>query len=233
MFTMGRLRVVSRPTSSSKKSARCEIWKGTSPAPCSDPDLARTGEHLAGHEPGNEMSDERREGDTAVQQVVLVAAVGVALAVGVVLVDDDLLAGGENAPRGLHGTGQNPLARFVVTGQLEGTGALRGGELRVGVVHVVAGPVGEHGVDQMGLHLGGRGVLPGEAPGVASRRLVLEVPAHLAVFHVGIDQHRRGDHRIPVCAAAKGDAVLGFDPEHLGQGHGGQTTGTGMGQRSG
>ena len=60
-----------------------------------------------------------------------------------------------------------------------GVGALRGGALGVGVVDVVAGAVGEHGVDEVGLDLGGHGPEGREAPGVVAGLLVLEVPADL------------------------------------------------------
>ena len=53
-------------------------------------DLAGTGEDLAGDEVRRDLGDDAAERRLAGEQVVLVAAVAVALAVGVVLVDDDL-----------------------------------------------------------------------------------------------------------------------------------------------
>ena len=182
-------------------------------------DLAGPGEDLTGHEPGDHVADKGREGDRPVDQVVLVGAVRVALAVGVVLVDDDLLTGGQQTAGGLHRTGQYPFPGLVKAQGLEGVGALGGGELRVGVVDVVPGAVGQDGVDQVGLHLGRRGVLPGEAPGVAAGRLVLEVPPDLAVLVVGVDQHRRRHDGVAIERAPEGDAVFGLDAAHLGDGH--------------
>ena len=68
----------------------------------------------------------------------------------------------------------------------------------MGVVDVEAGPVGEHGVGQVGLDHRGQRALAGEAAGVVARRLVLEVPADLLldVRRVGVDQHRRGRDRV-------------------------------------
>ena len=109
------------------------------------------------------------EGHGAVHEVVLVGAVGVALAVGVVLVDDDGLALGQDRPHRRHGAAQHLLPRLVEEHHLEGVGALGGRELGVGVVDVVAGPVGQHGVHEVGLHLGGQRSLPGEAAGVVAR----------------------------------------------------------------
>ena len=136
------------------------------------------------------MPDERRERDRPVDEVVLVGAVGVALAVGIVLVDDDLLAERQQAAGGLHRPGQDPLPGLVVTHDLQGVGALRGGELRVGVVDVVAGAVGQDGVHKVRLDLRRRRVVAGEAPGVAPGGLVFEIPPDLAVLDVGVDQHR-------------------------------------------
>ena len=114
--------------------------------------------HDVGHDAG--------EGHRPVHQVVLVGPVGVALAVGVVLQDDQALSGRQRPGRGGHRPGQDELARLVVADGVQGVGALRGRVLGVGVVDVVAGPVGEDGVDQVGLHLGRHRPLAGEAAGV-------------------------------------------------------------------
>ena len=98
VLTIGRFSVVSSPTSSSKKSARWVSWNGTSSAverPRLAADLAGAGEDLAGDEVRHDVGDDPAERHLPVHQVVLVAAVAVALAVGVVLVDDDLLALGQ------------------------------------------------------------------------------------------------------------------------------------------
>ena len=71
------------------------------------------------------------------------------------------------------------------------------------VVDVVAGAVGEHGVDEVGLDLGRLRALAGEAAGVAPGRLVLEVPADLVVLDVAVDEHRRREHRVGVGRAAQ------------------------------
>ena len=95
VLMIGRLSVVSRPTSTSKKSARWLIWK-PSPRPSSaDADAARAGDHLAGDEERREVPDDVGEGRLALHQVVLVAAVGGALVVGVVLVELDGVGAGD------------------------------------------------------------------------------------------------------------------------------------------
>ncbi len=222
---MGRFRVVSRPTCSSKNSARWDSWKSTAGPVVGGglgADLAGPGEDLAGHEVGGDAGHDPVERGGPVHQVVLVGAVGVALAVRVVLVDDQPgpVVGGEVGR--LHRPDEDLLAGPVVAEALEGVAALGGGELGVGVVHVVAGAVGEHRVDQVGLHLRRHGALPGESPGVVARRLVLEVPAGLLAGHVvgvGVDEHRGGRDgvRVPVDHL---DAVLGLDAADLGNGHG-------------
>ena len=166
---MGRFSVVSRPTSSSKKSARWLSWKSTGAGAVLGPDLARPGEHLTGHEPRQEVPDEVRERDGAVDEVVLVRAVAVALAVGVVLVDDDLLARLEQPAGGLHRPGEHALPRLVGDDELERVGALRRGVLGVGVVDVVPGAVREHRVHEVRLDLRRLRALAGAAAGVAAR----------------------------------------------------------------
>ena len=102
VLTIGRLRVVSRPISSSKKSARWLSWYGdvvVRPSRQFAADLAGTGEHLAGDEVRGDLAGEAAERQLAGEQVVLVTAVAVALAVGVVLVDDDLGAVGQDRLR--------------------------------------------------------------------------------------------------------------------------------------
>jgi hypothetical protein len=182
-------------------------------------DLARTGEHLPGHEPRQQRAHERRERDRPVDEVVLVRAVGVALAVGVVLVDDDLLARGQEAAGRLHRTGEDPLPRLVRAHQLQRVRALGRRVLGMRVIDVVPGAVGQHGVDEVRLDLGRGGTLPGEAAGVTPRRLVLEVPADLAVLDVAVDQQRGRDDRVGIRRAAQQHSVLGLDPAHLGDGH--------------
>ena len=171
---------------------------------------------------GHDVADDAGEGDRPVHQVVLVGPVGVALAVGVVLEDQQALARRQDPGRGGHRPGQDELAGLVVADGVQGVGALGGGVLGMGVVDVVAGAVGEHGVDQVGLHLRRHRSLAGEAPGVAARGLVLEVPLHLAaqLGHVGVDQRRGGRDRVRIGSAADDDPVLGLHSEHFDDGHG-------------
>ena len=87
----------------------------------------------------------------------------------------------------------------------------------MGVVDVVAGAVGEHRVDQVGLDLGRQQRRRRLKPaGVVAGVLVLEVPADLAIVdgEVGVDQQRRGRDRVAV-GAAHHDAVLGLDAADL------------------
>ena len=151
-------------------------------------DLARAREHLPGHEPRKQRAHQRIERGLAVDEIVLVGAVGVALAIGVVLIDDDFLAGIEDPFGRAHRSGEDPLPRFVGDDELECIRTFRSGVLRMRVVDVVASAVGEHGVDQMRLDDGRAAVGPRKSAGVVARRFVLEVPADPAVFDVGIDQ---------------------------------------------
>jgi hypothetical protein len=188
-------------------------------------DLACAGEHLAADEPRQQHAHQVGERDRPVHEVVLVGPVAVALAVGVVLVDDDLLAGIEQPVGRPHRPGQDPLARLVGDDELEGVEALRRGVLGVRVVHVVPGAVREHGVDEVGLHLGGHGALTGCAAGVAVGGLVLEVPAHAALLDVAVDQERRRQHRVGVGRPPQDDPVLRLDAADLGDRHAGEPTG--------
>ena len=120
------------------------------------------------------------------------AAVRVALAVRVVLVDDHLAAGRQHPLGRDHRLADDLLGGLVEHHHLTGVGALGRRDLWVGVVDVVAGAVGEHGVDQVGLDVGRQGALGQEPPGVAAGRLVLEVPADPPgeLGHVGVDRAR-------------------------------------------
>ncbi len=93
----------------------------------------------------------------------------------------------------------------------------------MGVVDVVPGAVGEHGVDQHGLDLGCDPFVEREAAGIVGGLFVLEVPTDptpltIGGGDVGVDEHRGGGDRI-VVAPAHDDAVLGLDPADLGQRH--------------
>ncbi len=183
--------------------------------------LAGPGEDLAGHEvrrhPGHDPVERRRP----VHQVVLVGPVRVPLAVRVVLVDDQTRAVVGGQVGRFHRADQDQLAGPVVAQALQGVPTLGRGELGVGVVDVVAGAVGEHGVDEVGLHLGRHRALAGETTGIVAGRLVLEVPAGLLTGHVvgvGVDEHRGGGDGVRV-AVQHLDAVLGLDTADLGDGH--------------
>ena len=131
-------------------------------------DLPGAGEHLARDEPRQQVAHERCERHLAVDEIVLVRAVRVALAVGVVLVDDDLLARLDHSPRREHRAGEDALPRLVGAHELERVGALGRGVLRVRVVDVVARPVGEHRVHEMRLDLGRQRSLAREPACVAT-----------------------------------------------------------------
>ena len=223
VLTMGRFKVVSSPTISSKNSARWEIWKWTVAGierRRLHPDLARAGEDGARDEVRHHAFDHPGERDGPVHHVVLVAAVGVALAVGVVLVDDRRGHVGDTRLGGDHGAPHDLLAGLVIDQAFERGQAFGGGVLGVGVVDVEAGAVGEDGVGQVGLDHRGQRPLAGEAAGVVARRLVLEVPPDplLDVRRVGVDQHRGGGNRI-LLRTGRVNAVLGLDPADLDGGH--------------
>ncbi len=184
------------------------------------PDLARAGEDGARDEVRHHAFDHPGERDGPVHHVVLVAAVGVALAVGVVLVDDRRGHVGDTRLGGDHGAAHDLLAGLVIDQAFERGQAFGGGVLRVGMVDVEAGAVGEDGVGQVGLDHRGQRPLAGEAAGVVARRLVLEVPPDplLDVRRVGVDQHRGGGNRI-LLGTGRVNAVLGLDPADLDGGH--------------
>ena len=169
-------------------------------------------------------------GGAARHEVVLVRAVGLALAVGVVLVEVDrrlARARGEQAHR---------LEGDRVAGAVPDDGVARQRDLgravlRVGVVDVVARPVGQHDVGERRVldvgELARVGALPVELPaaGVAQRVLEGVVPARL----VGADPLRGGihaddlareEHRVGHRVAGHGDAVLGLEPHDPTHRHG-------------
>ena len=138
--------------------------------------LAGTAEDLAGDEVRRRVCDEAPERQGPRQHVVLVAAVALPLAVGVVLVDDDLLAGRHEGRRHPHAAEEDLLAGPVVEERLQGRPALGRRQLGVRVVDVVAAAVGEHRVDEVRFDLGRVAVGRHAAAGVVGGRLVLEVP---------------------------------------------------------
>ena len=184
-------------------------------------DLPGSGVDLTGHQVRSQLVDDPGERDGPVEEVVLVTAVGVALAVGVVLVDDDLVARRQETVGGFHGAPQDQLPGTVVDDNLERVRALGSRVLRMSVVDVVAGTVGEHGVDEVGLDIRGHRALAGIATSVTTRRLVLEVPPDPAVelSDVRVDQERRRGRRADAARGVHLHPVLGLDPADLGHRH--------------
>ena len=169
VLTIGRFNVVSSPTSSSKKSARCADLEVDGVGAVLGADLARAGEDLPRDEPRDEVAHQHRERHVAVDEEVLVAAVRVALAVAVVLVDDDLLPGRQQPAGGVHRPGEDALPRLVEQHGLHRVAALGRRVLGMRVVDVVARAVGEHRVDEMRLDLGRLRAVAGEPTRVAAR----------------------------------------------------------------
>ena len=225
VLTIGRFNVVSSPTSSSKKSARWRHLVVDRVGAVLRADLARAGEHLARDEPRHQVAHQHRERDVAIDEIVLVAAVRVALAVAVVLVDDDLLARGQQPTGGIHRAGEDALPCLVEQHRLHRVAALGRRVLGMRVVDVVARAVGEHRVDEMRLDLGRLRAVAGEAACVVAGRLVLEVPADAALFDVAVDQQARRDDRVRVGRAAQRDAEFGLDADDLRDGHVRESTG--------
>ena len=138
--------------------------------------------HHVLHDPGERHSP--------VHEVVLMGAVAVALPIGVVLVDDDVVAGGQHLQCSLHRPRQDALPGLVVQDAFPSIPAFGRRELGVGMVDVVPSAVGQHRVHQMRLDLGCHCALAGETARVTARRFVLEVPLHFALLlgDVGVDQ---------------------------------------------
>ncbi len=152
-------------------------------------DLAGPGDELAGDEERDEPIGQPGELATALHEVVLVAAVGVARRVGVVLEQVDVAVDAllPQAPLGVdHQPLEDPLAGAVVGDQLRDGVALGGGVLGVAAdVEVQARPVGQEDV---------AAAAPGHhAPEQVAGHLVRAEPA------LAVERAR--------------DAVLGLDPE--------------------
>ena len=184
--------------------------------------LAGAGEHLPGDEERRQIPDDVGERGGAIHQVVLVGAVGVALAVGVVLVDRERRGRRHLLRHHLERALEDPLPRLVVDHERARRQALGRGVLGMGVIDVVASSVGEDHVREpeilVGDLPGGRGLEPA---GVTQRRFVLVVPADPPqAAGVGRDQQRRRKHRVEVRLADRGDAVLRLGSDDLRDGHG-------------
>src|SRR5690606_9135198 len=97
---------------------------------------------------------------------------------------------------------------------------LRSRILGMGVIHVEAGTVGEHGVDQGPLRVRHAVSLVTEATGIPTRRLLLVRPLDPDPgAGVGVHHHRRTEGRVELGIRADGDAVLGLGTYDLAQGH--------------
>ena len=201
-----------------------------SPAVDAEPDPAGAADDLARHEERDEAADDVGEGRAPGHEVVLVGAVGLALAVGVVLVEVD------RRLAGARGEQSHRLERDGVTGAVPGDGVARQGHLGravlgVGVVDVVAGAVGEHDVGERRVldvgELARVGGLPVELPaaGVAQRVLERVVPARLVGADplgggIHADDLAREEHRVGHRVAGHRDAVLGLEPHDPPHRHG-------------
>ena len=138
-----------------------------------DADPTGSGDHLAGDHEGGQPRDDGRKRGLPAHQIVLVRAVGRALAVDVVLVQLQLGRSGDagDVPGGgLH----HPLAGLVPDDRVQRVGDLRCGVLRMRVIDVESGAVGEDHVgrtDLIGVHDRGRSRGPAqiETSGVPQR----------------------------------------------------------------
>src|SRR5262245_54665835 len=136
---------------------------------------------LPGNEERREKPDDLRKWRCTAHQVIFVAAVRRALIVGVVLIELDRRGTGDRAGLG-GGFLHHPLARLVPQDRSERLSALRTGVLRVRVIHVEPGAVGQNNVRQPEIlvsELAGVRSVPGQvkAPRIAQRVLLLEIPA--------------------------------------------------------
>jgi hypothetical protein len=155
---------------------------------------AGAGEDLAGHEERHDVVRDLRERHGPVHEVVLVGAVGGALAVGVVLVDDHAAAAGHDLGGPRDRRLEDPFPRLVVDNELARAGAFGRRVLGMRVIDVVASAVGEDHVREAEVFFGRGGRLSHrlETARVAERRLLLVVPPNAAerLRGVGVDQER-------------------------------------------
>ena len=196
-----------------------------------EPDAPGAGDDLAGHEERRQPGDDRRERRLAGAQVVLVRAVGGALAVDVVLVELDA-PGARDGGGALGGVLHDPLARLVPDDGPARGGHLGGGELRVRVVDVEARAVGEDDVrgaevvEVTGVRRRAGARAQVEPPRVAQRGLHLVVPPgaagarHLRGRRVGQDDLGGGDDGVRRRVARDGDPVLDLGAHDAPRGHG-------------
>jgi len=111
-------------------------------------------------------------------------------------------------------------AALDVAAGFPGIEAFGSGVLGVGMIHIQACAVGEDRVDQCRIRVGHPEVLMPEAPGVASRRLVLVRPLDPdRTTRIAVDHRRRGQRLMVMAPVTYDHPVLGFGAEHLGNGH--------------
>ncbi|MEY3389443.1 MAG: hypothetical protein RLZ74_1049, partial [Actinomycetota bacterium] len=184
-------------------------------------DLSRSGEHLSRDKMRSDLGDQSSEWHRSVDEKVFVTAVTVALSIAVVLVDDDFATVGQHRPGACHAAPHDFLGRPVVKDHLARGSTLGGRAFWMRMVDVIAGTIGEDGVDQMGLHLGREYFSQQQTPSVVPGLFVEEVPgsSRFGPTEKCVDQHRAGGDRIQI-GVAHDDAVLGFNAAHLGDCHG-------------
>ena len=139
-------------------------------------DLAGAGEDLTGDEVRRAVAHDLTKRRVAAYEVILVCAVGVALSVGVVLVEHEFLPSGQKLVSGRHRALDDELAGPVVAHDTERVGALRRGHFGVGVVDVVPGAVAKHCIDEVGFDLRRHCAHGAEPTSVHVGVLVDEVP---------------------------------------------------------
>ena len=181
VLMIGRFSVVSRPDLDLEEVGALADLEAVLAAVLADADPAGAGDDLAGDEERREVPDDVAERGRARHQVVLVRAVRGALVVGVVLVEVDERAGraGRRVGRAAGGLEHDPLPRLVPEHGVARVGALGRGVLRVGVVDVEPGAVGQDDVGQPEVVVArGRSASRGSSKParVAQRVLLLEVP---------------------------------------------------------
>ena len=120
-------------------------------------DLAGADDDLARDEVRHHGANDVIELDAATYQIVLVGAVGVALAVGVVLVERDRLVRFDHLVGDRQGPSHHLFARDVIERRLERGATLRRGVLGVRVIDVETRAVGEDGIGEVRLDDGGEG----------------------------------------------------------------------------
>ena len=240
VLMIGRFSVVSSPTSTSKKSARWLSWNPGVRESCPIPTRPDPVMTWRTDEERHEVAHDVGERGLPAHQVVLVRAVGRALAVGVVLVEVHPRQPGsvlEAADRLEH----DQLARAVPGHRGPRVGDLGRRVLRVRVVDVEPRAVGQHDVGQRRvLDVGqlarvGQGPADLEPPGVPQRRLVGVVPRRPARPHsvgtrIRVDDVSAEDHRVRRRVTRNGDAVLRLDAHDAADAHAASLCAAGRGE---